>query len=390
MDFEFTSEQNLLRDSIDKFVQENYELPTRTKLIKSRTGYSDESWATFAELGWLGMTFSEDDGGFGGNHIDSMVVADALGKGLVVEPYYATVVLAGSALRLAGSTEQKQKIIPSIVDGSIKATVAYAELQARFDLNDVATTAVKDGDNYTLNGTKSVVVNAETSDYIIVSARTSGERADNNGISLFIVDAKAEGISKIDYPTIDGGRGSEVTFENVSVAASDLLGAADAGLEILENIRDEALLYLCAEAVGQMELMYKDTVEYCSQREQFGHALSDFQVLKHRFADMFVEAEQCKSLLYRATLEKQLGMPEARRTIHALKHKVGKEGNKVARDAVQSHGGMGVTEELRLGHYFMRLAVIDSIFGNHDYHMDKYCELMDMPEGDGEDFGMLM
>lgn len=391
MDFDFTEEQTLLQDSISKFVQENYDLPTRTKVIKSKTGYSEDHWKQFAELGWLALPFSEEDGGLDGNFVDTLVVSEALGKGLIVEPYFATVILAGTALRVAGNAEQKQKLIGGIIDGTVKATIAYAELQARYELNDVATTATKEGDSFVINGEKSVVINAETADYIIVSARTSGERASSKGISLFIVDAKAEGISRIDYPTIDGGRGSEVTLSNVKVAASDLLGELDEGLEILEEVRDQAILALCAEAVGQMELMYKDTVEYCSQREQFGHALSDFQVLKHRFADMFVETEQCTSLLYRATLEKQIGAPTARRTIHALKYKVGKEGNLLARQAVQSHGGMGVTEELRLGHYFMRLAVIDTIFGNYDYHMDKYCEQMDIPEGgDGEDFGFMM
>jgi len=391
MDFDFTEEQTLLQDSISKFVQENYDLPTRTKAIKSKTGYSEDHWKQFAELGWLALPFSEEDGGLDGNYVDTLVVSEALGKGLIVEPYFATVILAGTALRVAGNAEQKQKLIGGIIDGTVKATVAYAELQARYELDDVATTATKEGDSFIINGEKSVVINAETADYIIVSARTSGERASSKGISLFIVDAKAEGISRIDYPTIDGGRGSEVTLSNVKVAASDLLGELDEGLAILEEIRDQAILALCAEAVGQMELMYKDTVEYCSQREQFGHPLSDFQVLKHRFADMFVETEQCTSLLYRATLEKQIGAPTARRTIHALKYKVGKEGNLLARQAVQSHGGMGVTEELRLGHYFMRLAVIDTIFGNYDYHMDKYCEQMDIPEGgDGEDFGFMM
>ena len=391
MDFDFTEEQTQLQDSIAKFVQDNYDLPTRTKVIKSKTGYSEEHWKQFAELGWLALPFAEEDGGLDGNYVDTLVVSQALGQGLVVEPYFATVILAGTALRIAANAEQKQKLIGGIIEGKVKATLAYAELQARFELNDVATTAKKEGDSFVINGEKSVVLNAETADYIIVSARTSGERTDSKGISLFIVDAKSEGISRIDYPTIDGGRGSEVTFNNVKVAASDLLGTLDEGLGLLEEVRDQAILALCAEAVGQMELMYKDTVDYCSQREQFGHPLSDFQVLKHRFADMFVETEQCISLLYRATLEKQIGDPNARRTIHALKYKVGKEGNLLARQAVQSHGGMGVTEELRLGHYFMRLAVIDTIFGNYDYHMDKYCETMDIPEGgDGEDFGFMM
>ncbi len=391
MDFDFTEEQTLLQDSIAKFVEENYDLPSRSKLIKSKIGYSEDHWKTFAELGWLALPFSEEDGGLGGSLVDNLVISDALGKGLVVEPYYATVVLAGTTLQLAGTAEQKQKLIGGIIDGSVKASLAYAEVQARYELNDVATTATPEGHSYVINGSKSVVLNAETADYIIVSTRTRGARADNDGISLFIVDSKAEGLSRTDYPTVDGGRGSELTFKNVKVSASDLVGSLHQGLAILEDVRDHAILALCAEAVGQMELMYKDTVAYCSQREQFGHPLSDFQVLKHRFADMFVETEQCKSLLYRATLEKQSKLPSARRMIHALKYKVGKESNTLARLAVQSHGGMGVTEELRLGHYFMRLAVTDTIFGNSDYHLEKYTQLMELPKGgDGEDFGFMM
>lgn len=387
MDFDFSEEQTLLRDSVQKFVKEKYDLSDRRKMVKKDPGYSEESWQQFAELGWLGLPFSEGDGGFGGDLIDTSVIMTELGKGLVCEPYYASVVLAGSALRNGGNAEQKDRYITGIISGEIKATLGYAEEQARFDLNDTATTAKKDADGYLISGTKSVVQNAETADYIIVSARTSGKRTDNKGITLFIVDAKAEGVKLQNYPTVDGLRASEVILDKVKVTAADILGELDKGLELLETVRDEAILALAAEAVGQMELLYQDTVEYCKQREQFDHPLADFQVLKHRFADMFIETEQCRSLLYRALLAKQGGLAESRRVIHALKYKIGEAGRFVGENAVQSHGGMGVTEELRVGHYFMRLAVIDATFGNRDYHLGKYTELMEVPEDDGaEDF----
>ncbi|PCJ17754.1 MAG: pimeloyl-CoA dehydrogenase small subunit [Gammaproteobacteria bacterium] len=388
MDFNLSEEQTLLKDSVEKFISANYDLNDRRKLAQTSLGYSEDFWKQYADLGWLGLPFSESEGGFGGDLIDTMIMMEQLGKGLILEPYYASVILAGAALRNGGTAEQKDKLIGGIVSGEIKATVAYAEEQARFNLNDVATTAEKSGDGYVISGTKSVVANAETADFIIVAARTSGDRADAKGITLFLVDTKSEGVSLANYPTVDALRASEVTFANVQVSASDVMGELDNGLGLLEEIRDEAILALCAEAVGGMDLLYQDTVEYCKQREQFGHALSDFQTLKHRFSEMFIEAEQCRSLLYRATLEKNNGSSEARKLIHALKYKVGKAGRFIGQGAVQSHGGMGVTEELRIGHYFIRLAVIDSMFGNFDYHLDQYTELMTIPEDKGEEDSM--
>ena len=388
MDFNLSEEQSLLKDSVEKFISDNYDLNDRRKLAQTTLGYSEDFWKQYADLGWLGLPFSESEGGFGGDLIDTMVMMEELGKGLILEPYYASVILAGAALRNGGTAEQKDKLVGGIVSGDLKATVAYAEVQARFNLNDVATTAEKSGDGYVISGTKSVVANAETADFIVVAARTSGNRADTKGITLFLVDAKSEGVSLANYPTVDALRASEVTFANVQVSASDIMGELDNGLSLLEEVRDEAILALCAEAVGGMDLLYKDTVEYCKQREQFGHALSDFQTLKHRFAEMFIEAEQCRSLLYRATLEKNNGSADSRKLIHALKYKVGKAGRFIGQGAVQSHGGMGVTEELRIGHYFIRLAVIDSMFGNFDYHLDQYTELMTIPDDKGEEDSM--
>jgi len=289
-----------------------------------------------------------------------------------VEPYLASVVLGGGALRRGASKAVKDAILPGVVDGTKQLALGYAEEQARFDLEDVVTTARAEANGFVLNGTKSVVQNAATADYIVVSARTSGGQVDRNGISLFLVDAKAAGVERDNYPTVDGLRASEVKLTNVRVDPDRLIGEVGNGYAILEAVANDAILALSAEAVGAMEVLYKDTVEYTEQRQQFGHPLSEFQVLQHRMVEMFMEYEQCKSLLFRATLESAQGLPTAQRTIHALKHLVGKAGIFIGENAVQLHGGMGMTEELRIGHYFKRLLVIDAQFGNSDHHLQKF------------------
>ncbi|MEM8767173.1 MAG: acyl-CoA dehydrogenase family protein [Pseudomonadota bacterium] len=373
MNFELSEEQQLLQDSVARFVQDNYELENRSKLVASSKGFSDEHWQTMAELGWFSLPFGEAQGGFGGNQIDSMVVMEQLGKGLVLEPFFASVVLGGGALKRAGNEAQLAEIAPGVIDGSKQLTLAYAEEQARFDLHDVTTTARKEGEGFVLNGHKSMVANAETASHIIVSARTSGGQIDEGGITLFIVPADADGISRDDFPTVDGLRASEVTFKDVKVEDSAVLGDVDGGFTVLNAVINDAILAVAAEAVGCMEVLYKDTVAYTQEREQFDHPLSDFQVLQHRMVEMFMEYEQCKSLLYRATLEAAQGdSADSQRSIHALKHMIGKMGIFIGENAVQLHGGMGMTEELRVGHYFKRLLVIDAQFGNADYHLHRF------------------
>jgi alkylation response protein AidB-like acyl-CoA dehydrogenase len=372
MNFDLTEEQQLLQDSVERFVADNYSLEARIKLVDAEPGFSREHWQSMAELGWLALPFAEEDGGFGGGPIETMLLLETFGKGLVVEPYLASIVLGGGALKRGGSKALKAELLPGVIDGSRQLAFGYAEEQARFDLDDVVTTARADGDGFVLNGTKSMVLNAATATHIVVSARTSGGQVDKHGISLFLIDAKADGVSLDNYPTVDGLRASEVKLTNVRVGRERLLGALDASYEILAAVARDAVLALCAEAVGAMEVLYKDTVEYTQQRKQFGHPLSDFQVLQHRMVEMFMEYEQCKSLLYRATMEASQGLDAAARTIHALKHLVGRAGIFIAENAVQLHGGMGMTEELRIGHYFKRMLVIDSQFGNADYHLERF------------------
>jgi alkylation response protein AidB-like acyl-CoA dehydrogenase len=374
MNFELSEEQKMIQQSVERFVQENYDLPKRVEISSKDPGYSKDYWGSMAELGWLGLPFNEEDGGFGGNQIDTLVIMEQFGKGLVLEPFLANVVLGGGAIQMGGSEELKKEILPSLIEGTKQVTLAYAEQQSRFDLEDVATSARLDGDKYIINGQKSMVLNAESADHLVIVTRTSGGQVDEEGITLFLVDSDSKGLEKLNFPTVDGLRASEITLENVEVGTERIIGDIDKGFEILKAVSNNGILALCAEAVGAMEILYKDTVEYTQQREQFDHPLSDFQVLQHRMVDMFMEYEQCKSLLFRATMETIQDPEMAQKTIHALKHLIGKSGIFVGENAVQLHGGMGVTEELRIGHFFKRLLVIDSQFGNADFHLDKFTD----------------
>jgi len=375
MNFELSEEQKMIQQSVERFVQENYDLTNRVKISSEDPGYSQEYWTAMAELGWLGLAFSEEEGGFGGNQIDTLVLMEQFGKGLVLEPFLANIVLGGGAIKRGGSPAIKESVLPNLIEGNLQVTLAYAEEQSRFDIEDVATAAREDGSNFIINGKKSMVLNAESADKIVVVTRTSGSQVDEDGISLFLVDATSKGIERENFPTVDGLRASEIIFTDVEVPSGNLIGEKDKGFSILQAVVNDAILALSAEAVGAMEVLYKDTVEYTQQREQFDHPLSDFQVLQHRMVDMFMEYEQCKSLLLRATMETVQDPILAQRTVHALKHLIGKSGIFVGESAVQLHGGMGVTEELRIGHFFKRLLVIDSQFGNSDFHLDKFTSL---------------
>ncbi len=373
MNFELSEEQQLLRDAVARFVDDNYNLDSRQKSARASGGFSKEHWSTMAELGWFALPFDEADGGFGGTQIDNMVVMEQIGRGLVLEPFFASVVLGGGVLKRGANSAQKAELVPGLIDGTRQLTLAYAEEQARFDLHDVTTTARSEGGGYVLNGQKSMVANAETATQLIVSARTGGGQIDKTGISLFVVDAAADGVKLTNFPTVDGLRASEISFDNVQVSGDALICTGGEGFDVLRGVANDAIVALGAEAVGAMETLYKDTVAYTQEREQFDHPLSDFQVLQHRMVEMFMEYEQCKSLLLRATMELAGGdSAEAQRAVHALKHMVGKAGTFIRENAVQLHGGMGMTEELRVGHYFKRLIVIDAQFGNADFHLEQF------------------
>ena len=372
MNFDLSEEQQLLKDSVERFVNDNYDLDTRQSLSKNPAGFSDTYWQTMAELGWLGVTVPEAQGGFGGNQADTMVLMEAFGQGLVLEPFFASAVLGTRAVVSGGNADLQSRLLPDVVSGSCRLGLAYAEEQSRFDLEDVITRATAQDSGFVITGHKSMVQHGGSADQLVVSTRTSGGQRDENGITLFLVDTKAEGVTVDSFPTVDGQQASEVTFENVFVHADNMLGELDRGFTLLQDIAIDGILALAAEAVGAMEILYKDTVAYTQEREQFDHSLADFQVLQHRMVDMFMEYEQCKSMLYRATLEVVQNGREAMRTVHALKYMVGKVGTFIGENAVQLHGGMGVTEELRIGHYFKRLLVIDAQFGNSDHHLSCF------------------
>ena len=381
MDFNFTDEQNMIRDSLARLIREQYDFDTRRGVVASDAGWRPEMWAQFAELGLLMAPFSEEDGGLGGGPIDAMVVMEEFGKGIVVEPYVPTVVCAGGFLKHAGSAAQKEEYLSGLMGGEHVFAFAYAEPRGRYNLADLETTAKKDGGDYVINGHKAVVIGAPWASHLVVTARTSGDRRDAGGVSVFIVAKDADGVTTRDYPTVDGRRASEVYFENVKVPAEAAIGDVDGALPLIERVIDEATAATCAEAVGVMGVAHKMTVEYSRQRKQFGTPIGKFQVLQHRMVDMFMEHEQSISMTYMATLKLDEPEVERKKAVSAAKVRIGQAGRFVGQESIQIHGGMGMTEELAVGHYFKRLTLIDSEFGNVDHHMKRYTGLSaaDMP-----------
>ena len=375
MDFSLSEEQQLLKDSITQFVDKDYQFDIRQKNVSSDLGYSSEFWKTFADLGWLGMPFSEEDGGYNGGPTDLMVIMESLGRGLVVEPYIPNVVLAGGLISRLGSSEQKSSLLPKIISGENQMSVAFSEPQSRFNLSDVITSAKKDGDNYILDGYKSVVMNGPSSNLIIIVARTSGKQLEEKGLTLFLLDPSLEGVSLRNYSNVDGSKASEVTLESVTVSSSSMLGKEGEAYNSLEEVIDLATLAISAEAIGIMEKMNEITLEYTKTREQFGETLSSFQALQHRMVDTFMAYEQTKSLLLMCAAKLTDKTEDASKSVSALKYQVGIAAKHVGEESVQLHGGMGVTDETNIGHYFKRLTTIRAIFGNTDYHLKRYSDL---------------
>lgn len=375
MNFDFTEEQVMLRDSVARFVQDDYSFDTRQEIAASDAGMSADNWKMFAELGWLSIPFAEEHGGFGGDTVDLMLVMEELGKGLVLEPYFATVVLFGGLLQRGGSAQQQSDIIPSIIDGSCLGAFAYLERQSRFELADVKTAAVAKGDSVVISGEKVVVFNGSNASQFIVSARTSGEQFDEQGISLYLVPADAQGVDISSYRLMDGQVVANVTFSDVEVPASNLVGELDGGYSLIEAVVMEANVALAAEAVGIMGQLNSKTVEYTKTREQFGVAIGSFQALQHRMVDTFMCYEQVKSMVFRAVCAMTDTKEDARSAVHALKVILDKHGRQIFGEAIQIHGGMGLTDELDIGHYAKRLMMISTTFGNGQYHQAKFNEL---------------
>ena len=374
MNFDFTEEQQMVRDSIARFVQDDYDWDTRKAIVASDKGLSPDNWKLFAELGWLSIPFAEEHGGFGGNIVDLSVVMEELGKGLVVEPYFPTVVLFGGLIARAGSDAQRAEWLPRVIGGDVLGGFAYVERQSRFALHDCLTTATRSGDGFVLNGEKVVVFNGEQADHLVVLARTSGEQSDRTGLSLFIVEASAAGIDKMNYPMMDGQRVANVTFKDVALSAGALLGEEGNALALVEALVDEAIIALASEAVGIMGVLNTKTLEYAKTREQFGVAIGSYQALQHRMVDTMMAYEQCKSLLFKALCEYKQDPAMAAETIHALKVLIDRNAKHVFGEAIQIHGGMGMTDELDIGHYAKRLMMINTTFGDANFHRNRFVE----------------
>jgi alkylation response protein AidB-like acyl-CoA dehydrogenase len=372
MDIMLSEEQELLRSSVQRLLRDQYGFDARRQILASEDGFSRKQWEAFAELGLLGAPFSEEVGGLGGGPLATMIVMQEFGRHLVVEPFVETVVVAGGLIERTGSEEQKQALIPDIIAGKAIWTLAWTEQGSRFDFADVATTARREGKDYVLSGGKSAVIAAPWADYLIVCARTSGQRKDRGGVSLFIVDRRAVGLDLQSFRTIDGRRAAEVSLREVH---GQLLGREGEGVAALEACRDRAIGALCAEAVGAIGELNSVTLDYSKTRKQFGAAIGSFQVLQHRMVDMFIAHQEALSLMQHLTLTLETNDGDLSRLASGAKSKIGYAAEFVADQAVQLHGGMGMTEELNVGHYFKRISSINIQFGDPAYHVLRYAQL---------------
>jgi alkylation response protein AidB-like acyl-CoA dehydrogenase len=377
MNFNLSEEQNQIRDSIARFVQENYMFDQRNAVVALEHGFSPDHWQQFAELGWLSIPFAEEHGGFGGGPVDTMVIMQEFGRGLVAEPYLATVVLFGGLLQAGASEALQEAYIPPIIAGELQGAFAYLERQSRYAMTDITTGAKQKGDKWLINGEKTVVLNGGAAQKLIVAARTADGQSDATGITLFLVDANSAGIERTVYRMTDGHEAANIRFNDVETEA--VISAVGEGYPLMEQCVDAARLAICANALGAMEFLNAQTLDYCKTREQFGVAIGSFQALQHRMVDMFGACENVKSLLYRAVCAAQDNSDDARRSLLALKVMTGRAGKLIGGEAIQLHGGMGMTDELSVGFYVKRLMIINTLFGDADYHQKLFAELVNAP-----------
>jgi pimeloyl-CoA dehydrogenase small subunit len=376
MDFSLTDEQRLLKESVERLLADRYGFEARKRFMTEPTGWSRPLWRSYAELGLLGLPFEDGHGGFGGGPVETMIVMEAFGRALVLEPFFATVVLGGGLLRLGADEAMRATLIPKIISGELLLAFAHTERQSRYDLADVATTARRDGSDYVLDGAKSLVIHGDCADKLILSARLAGARRDRDGIGLFTVDAEAPGVSRRAYPTVDGLRAAEVTLYGVRVGADSVLGAPGKAFPLIAQVVDVAVAALAAEAVGTMAAMHETTTEYLKTRKQFGVPIGTFQVLQHRAAEMLIALEQARSMAFFATMMADEPDPiERRKAIAAAKVQIGRSGRFIGQQAIQLHGGIGMTMEYKVGHHFKRVTTIDTLFGDADHHLAELARL---------------
>jgi len=377
MDFKYSEEQIGLQDTLRRFIAKNYSFEQRRTLAKSEPGYSRDHWRSLADIGILALPFAEEFGGLGGNAVDTMLVMEQLGRGLVLEPYLATIVLCGSLIRDLGVAAQREQLLSAIAGGRLLLALAHYESGGRYELGRVATRAQREGDAWLLNGTKGVVLAGPWADKLIVSARTSGEVNSDHGISLFLVDRNARGLGLSPYPTQDGSRAADLRLDAVMVDASALVGTVDTALPALTRAIDYAIAALCAEAVGIMGAVNEATLEYLKTRKQFGQPIGRFQALQHRMVDMVVATEQARSMATLAAVHADSrDAAQRRRSVSAAKAYIGQQARAVGQQAVQLHGGMGVVDELNIAHYFKRLTMINVSFGDADHHLGLFSDML--------------
>jgi hypothetical protein len=377
MNFNLSEEQGQIRDSIARFVAENYSFEQRNAVVALDHGYSTGHWQQFAELGWLSIPFAEEHGGFGGGAVDTMVLMQEFGRGLVAEPYLPTVLLFGGLLQAGASEALQGEIIPRIIAGDVQGAFAYLERQSRYAMTDIVTRAERQDDNWVVNGEKTVVLNGGAAQKLIVAARNAGEQVDEAGITLLLVDTASAGVERTVYRMTDGQEAANITFRNV--VAEAVIGSVGEGYALLKPVVDAARVAICANALGAMEVLNAATLDYCKTREQFGVAIGSFQALQHRMVDMFGACEKVKSLLYRAVCAASDDEMEARRSLLALKVMTGRAGRLIGGEAIQLHGGMGMTDELSVGFYVKRLMIINNLFGDADYHQQLFADLVNTP-----------
>ena len=373
MDFNFSEEQQLLADAVQRFVREHYSFERRREILRSPEGWSREMWNEIAGLGVTAINVPEEHGGLGGGPVETMLVMNALGEGLLLEPYLGAAVLAPALLARLHDVKASAELLPAIASGERIVIVAHQEPNTRGELNHVSTRAEKSGDAYVLDGYKSVIAHGGCADELLVTARTSGKTGDLEGVSVFRVDRAARGVTVKSYGTIDGQRAADITLKGVKVPAANLIGDEAKAYAAVEGAHHVALSALCAEAVGAMKAVNAATLEYTKNRKQFGQPIAKFQVLQHRMADMFLHSEQATSMSYLAAIRCVEADPlERRKALSAAKVVIGQAGRFIGQQAIQLHGGMGMTDELMVSHHFKRLTAIDLTLGDADFHLQKF------------------
>lgn len=376
MDFEYSDEQRLLSETLRKFLNTGYSFDARAKIMTSAPGYSEDVWAVLAEMGILGVPFDAEHGGFGGTTVDMMVVMEALGEALVVEPYLATVGLGGRFVARAGTDAQQKRILPALIQGKLKMAFAHVPPGGRYDLRQVGATARAAGEGFIIDGDARMVLHGGCADLLVVAARTAGADGDARGISLFLVERTAPDVAVTEYRTLDNLRVADVRFSGVQVARDALLGAAGEGWALADEVVDYVTALVCAEAVGAIKYAHDATLDYLKTRRQFGVPIGSFQALQHRMVDILISYEQAKSIACLACVKVETAEPsERRRIVSAAKIKIADACRHVSQEAVQLHGGMGMTEELKISHTFRRLTTIAQIFGDADHHLERFATL---------------